>query len=169
MWLYELSVWLHILAACAWIGGMAFLVFVVVPLLRRPDLSKVAAAFVQKSGERFRILGWTCLGILVATGSFNMWIRGIHWSSFFDGTYAQNPSARALAWKLLLVAAVLVVSAIHDFYVGPRATRLWEADPTSAEAKRARRQASRYGRINGTLALIIVLLAVFIVRGIPLG
>lgn len=163
--LYQLSVYVHILAACAWVGGMAFLVVVVVPLLRRKELSSVAAAFVQKSGERFRTLGWICLGTLVATGTLNMWFRRIAWSSFFDGSFAKNPIARPLAVKLLLVALVLAVSAFHDFYVGPRATALWQKDPTSREALKARKQAAMFGRINGTLSLIIVLLAVFIVRG----
>lgn len=163
--LYELSVYVHILAACAWVGGMAFLVVVIVPLLRGQELSEVAAAFVQRSGERFRTLGWICLGTLVLTGTFNMWFRGIHWADFFDGAFVHNPIARPLALKLLLVAGVLAVSAFHDFYVGPRATRLWKQDPGSDEAKRARKRAALFGRVNGTLSLIIVLLAVFVVRG----
>lgn len=164
-YLYEFSVWLHILAACAWVGGMFFLVVVIVPLLRRPELSQVAAAFVQRSGERFRTLGWICLATLVGTGTFQMYFRGIHWSDFFNGNFAQSPVARPLAYKLVLVALVLLLSAIHDFYVGPRATLLWNKDPASAEAKRARKQAAMFGRINGTLSLLIVLLAVFVVRG----
>lgn len=163
--LYELLVWIHILAACAWIGGMAFLVLIVVPLLRSPEFGPVAARFVQRSGERFRTIGWICLGTLVATGAFNMWFRGIAWVSFFDGTFAQSPVARPLAIKLVLVAVVLGVSAYHDFVVGPRATRLWREDPHSEATRRARKQAATYGRINGTLSLLIALLAVFVVRG----
>lgn len=163
--LYGLSVWLHILAASIWIGGMAFLVFVIVPLLKKPELGAVASAFVQSSGERFRVLGWICLGTLLATGALNMWFRGIAWSSFFDGSFKESPMARTLAMKLGLVAAVLLVSAVHDFRVGPRATALWQQDPKSEAATRARKKAALYGRVNGMLSLLIVLLAVFLARG----
>lgn len=163
--LYQLSVWLHVLAACIWIGGMAFLVLVVVPLLRRPELRAVAPGLVRGAGERFRTVGWICLGTLVVTGTFNMWFRGILWSSFLDGSFAQHPMARPLALKLLLVAAVLALSAFHDFRVGPRAARLMEEKPDSPEAAQARRSASRYGRLNGMLSLLILLLAIFVVRG----
>lgn len=163
--LYELSVWLHILAACAWVGGMVFLVGVVVPLLRKKELAQVAAAFVEQSGERFRTLGWICLGILVVTGTINMAFRGIHWADFFNGQFAQNPIARPLALKLLLVACVLAVSAVHDFWIGPRAARLWRENPDSEETRRARKRAANFGRVNGTLSIVIVLLAVFVVRG----
>lgn len=163
--LYDLSVWIHILAAATWIGGMAFLVFVIVPLLRMPEYRERAAALVHRSGLKFRAVGWICLGTLIITGTFNMWFRGLHWADFFNGSYAQNPVARALGLKLLLVAGVLAVSAVHDFYVGPRATLLWQNDPSSKEAMRFRRQAAMLGRVNALLALAIVFLAVALVRG----
>mgnify|MGYP001337598885 CR=1 FL=1 len=163
-WLYPISVWVHVLAACAWVGGMVFLVVVLVPQLKRAD-PKLAAALVDGSGRRFRALGWVCLAALLVTGTLNMHIRGIRWGAFFDGTFAQNPIARPLAVKLLLFALVLALSAVHDFFIGPRATRAWLHDPQSGEAKVMRRRASLFGRVNGLLALAIVLLAVLVARG----
>ncbi|MBL8957987.1 MAG: DUF4149 domain-containing protein [Myxococcaceae bacterium] len=164
LWAYELSVWLHVLAACAWVGGMVFLVVVLVPVVKRGDAA-LAAALIEGSGRRFRTLGWVCLGTLLATGTLNMHFRGIHFGDFFDGSFAQNPVARPLALKLLLFAAVLALSAVHDFLVGPRATAAWRRAPSSPEARAGRRQASLFGRVNGVLALLIVLLAVFVARG----
>lgn len=163
--LYLISVWLHVLAAMTWVGGMAFLVFVMVPLLRMPEYRERAAELVRRSMLKFRVVGWACLGTLIVTGSYNMWVRGLRWSSFFDGSYQQNPIARALGLKLLLVAAVLVVSAVHDFYIGPRATLLWSQAPDSAGALRFRKLAGMFGRVNALLALAIVYLAVMLVRG----
>ena len=54
--LYLLSVWIHILAATVWIGGMSFLVLVVVPWLRRGGRVE-AAVFLRETGERFRNVG----------------------------------------------------------------------------------------------------------------
>lgn len=163
--LYLVSVWLHILAATVWIGGMAFLVLVVVPLIRNPESRPWAATFIMRSGLKFRTVGWVCFGLLIATGAFNMWFRGLRWGAFFTGEYRDNPIAVALFYKLLLVGAVLVISAVHDFWLGPRAAQIWEQHPDSAEATRFRKLASRMGRANALLALAIVFLAVCVVRG----
>ncbi len=74
---------------------------------------------------------------------------------------------RALGVKLLLVAVILVFSALHDFLIGPRATALGRADPTSPEAIRVRRQASWIGRLNLLLGLVVIALGVVLVRGWP--
>ena len=74
--LYLLSVWIHILAAMAWIGGMFFLVLVVVPWLRAGNRAN-AGAFLRETGQRFRSVGWSCFAILTVTGTFNLYARGV--------------------------------------------------------------------------------------------
>lgn len=162
--LYILSVWLHILAASLWIGGMAFLVLVMVPVLRQSTLGQQAAIFVHQTGVRFRAVGWVALGLLFVTGWYNMSQRGLAWHQVLRGGEA-NLVGRALAIKLILFALVLAVSAYHDFRIGPRATEAWKKDPNGAEALRYRKQAATFGRINALLALGILWLAVLLVRG----
>jgi putative copper resistance protein D len=164
---YVLSVWLHILAAATWLGGMLFLALAVVPLLRRPEYQGIAAPLVHWLGVRFRWVGWICLGLLVLSGTFNLIYRGYGWDDVWSGRLWQGPFGQALGIKLFLVAVILVLSAVHDFRIGPRATALWQANPASAEARRLRRQASWIGRLNLILALIVVALAVILVRGWP--
>ena len=164
--LYLVSVWLHILAATTWIGGMLFLVLVVVPWLRRGGRA-AGAAFLRETGERFRSVGWACFAIVLVTGSFNLWVRGVRIGSFFNAAWRETPFGRAVLWKLGVFAVVLAVSAYHDFVIGPRATRALAADPRSAEAEALRRRASLLGRINAVLAFVLVALAVFLVRGWP--
>lgn len=163
--IYYLSVWVHILAATVWIGGMGFIVLVVVPLLRQPSSREWAATFLHRSGLRFRTVGWICLGLLVGTGAVNMWFRGLRWGDLLAGRLENNPALRALACKLVLVAIVLAVSAFHDFYVGPKATELLQHAPGSPAAARFRRRASMLGRVNALLSLMILFLAVLLARG----
>ena len=61
--MYTISVYLHILAACAWIGAMLFFVWVVVPWLRDPRTAKSVPLFLQIAGTRYRYFGWVSLGI----------------------------------------------------------------------------------------------------------
>ncbi|MFQ5795545.1 MAG: hypothetical protein ACE5JP_10915 [Candidatus Bipolaricaulia bacterium] len=70
--LYLLSVWLHILAAAIWIGGMVFLALILVPVTRRPEHRGIAVSLIHWTGVRFRWVGWICLGLLLLSGIFNL-------------------------------------------------------------------------------------------------
>ncbi len=100
---------------------------------------------------RFRALGWWAIGVLLLTGLLNPRLRG--W--WID-------TGHALAWKLGLVAFMLVVSAVHDFVIGPRAGR---AAPGSPEAMTLRRRAAWAARINALAAVGLVVAAVQLARG----
>lgn len=164
--LYLVSVWIHILAATVWIGGMLFLVLVVVPWLRQGDRVN-AATFLRETGQRFRNVGWTCLGILLVTGTFNLWVRGVRLSDFTSAEWLSSPFGETVLVKLVAFAMVLMVSIIHDFVVGPRATAIIAEAPRSPQAQGARRRASLLGRANVILALILVAAGVMLVRGTP--
>jgi len=163
---YLVSVWLHILAAMTWIGGMAFLVLVVVPWLRAGNRAE-AGRLLRETGARFRTVGWTCFAILTATGTYNLWVRGVRFSSFTDAAWLRSDFGHSVVSKLGVFVAVLVMSAIHDFIVGPGATTAILRDPKSAEAETSRKRASYMGRANVLLALVLVALAVTLVRGCP--
>jgi len=156
---YVASVYLHILAAATWVGGIIFLVVVVVPALRRapnPELLREAVF-------RFRTVGWIAFAVLLATGLYNLHVRGIGWSELTAPGYRASPSGKALLIKLASFAVVLVLQAVHDFSIGPRALAALEQG--SPEAQRLRKQAGWIGRVNGLITLVIVLCAVIVVRG----
>jgi len=164
--LYLLSVWIHIMAAMVWTGGMLFLVLVAVPWLRKGPREQ-AAAFLHETGTRFRNVGWICFLLLAITGTFNLWFRGVRLADFGHAEWLCSPFGRTITLKLGLFFAVLVVSAVHDFIVGPRATQALQRAPHSTRAHAARRRASLLGRTNVLLALLIVAAAVMLVRGVP--
>lgn len=164
--LYVFSVWLHILAATTWVGGMAFLVLVVVPYLRKTDRQR-GAALLRDTGMRFRNVGWTCFAIVLVTGTFNLSMRGVHLSDLTQLAWLGSETGRAVVLKLSLFVLVLVLSGVHDFVIGPAATRAIEKDPQSSEAERYRKAASWMGRGTALLALGLVFAGVVIVRGWP--
>jgi len=164
--LYFLSVYLHILAAMVWIGGMIFLGIVLVPVVRKPFLRSRAAELLRWTGERFRYVGWVTICTLLVTGTFNVAYR-FGWAGLVSRDLWAGGFGRILAVKLILVGVILLLSAIHDFYVGPRATEILQQNPASPEAGRIRRQASWFGRVNLLLSLAVVFLAIMLVRGLP--
>lgn len=164
---YLLAVWLHILAAVTWIGGMFFLVLVVVPWLRGGGGGVDAARFLRETGTRFRNISWVCFAIVVATGSYALWMRGVRFSSFADPDWLASSFGRLVLLKLSVFTTVLVVSIVHDLVIGPRATEAIAADPRSDAAAAMRRRASLLARANVLLALLLVAIGDLLVRGWP--
>ena len=162
---YFLSVWLHIMAAVVWVGGTLFLVIVLAPAFRRAEFRGIAAALIRFTALRFRWVGWVCFSLFVFTGIVNLAARGIGLKELRDAAFWQGSFGRTLAIKLMCVAAILVISAFHDFFLGPRAASAWESDAGSVETLRLRRQAVHLGRLNLLLALMVILLGVMLVRG----
>lgn len=122
--IYLLSVWLHIIAAVVWIGGTIFLAGVLLPAIRRPEFAQVGVPLIRATAHRFRFVGWLCFGVFVLTGSVNLWFRGIGWTELQSGHFWQGSFGTALASKLILVAVIISLSALHDFFIGPRAAAM---------------------------------------------
>jgi len=144
--IYLASVWLHILAAMTWAGGMVAFVVLVMPYFRgRPEESR--QAFLDWFGPRFERVSWLCLAILVITGTFNLWVRGVQLSDFLRAEWRATSFGTALQWKLGLVVLATVLSATH--------ARL-----------RSKAQARWLGRSLLIIGLAIIALAVTLVRAI---
>ena len=160
--LYYANVTVHVLAAMFWLGGMFFIAAVGAPVLRTLEPALRARIFTLL-GERFRAAGWWSIAILIVTGTLNLHFRGIlRWPVLGDAAFWQGRYGLALAWKLGGVAAMVVVSALHDFVLGPAAARL---EAGSAAALRARRRAAWLARANALFGLVVVIAAVRLARG----
>ncbi len=162
--LYFANVTVHVLAAMFWLGGMFFLAVVGAPALRAVEPPALRQQLFQELGVRFRTAGWWAIAVLLVTGAINLHYR--HWLQW-DGLLG-NPDfwrtgqGHTLAVKLVAVAAMVGVSAVHDFVTGPRAGR---ARPGSPEALRLRRRAALLARANAILGLVVVIAAVRLARG----
>ena len=101
--------------------------------------------------------------MLLVTGVLNLHFRGqLSWGTLGAGVFWVSPYGRALAWKLIFVAGIVIASAYHDFALGPAASR---AEPGSDEAKALRKRAAWVGRINAVLSVLLIIAAVRLTRG----
>jgi uncharacterized membrane protein len=161
--LYLANVTVHVLAAMFWLGGMFFLGVVGAPALRTLEPAATRQRVFQELGVRFRSAGWWAIGILLVSGTINLYFRGWLKGEVLSSTAFWNTSVgHALALKLVAVTAMVIVSAIHDFVLGPRAGR---SAPGSPAALAYRVRAARLARVNALLGLIVVVAAVVLARG----
>jgi uncharacterized membrane protein len=165
--LYTASVFVHIVAACVWIGSMVFFAAVVVPVVRRPEYASAFGDLVRRIGGRFRTLGWTCVVILIATGIANLALRGIGVAEITTAVFWRSDFGRTLAYKLTFVLLTVLATAAHDILFGKRAMRRVARDPASDAARRSRRVASWLGRSTLLFSIAALLCAVWLVRGMP--
>lgn len=161
--LLVVSVTIHLLAMAVWVGGMLAFVLVLLPVLRDPELAPQRSLFLERAALRVRWIGWTCLALLAATGLFQ--VEALF--GFRAAATAPGSIFQVLRLKMALFAALVGFQGMHDFWIGPRATHLALADPGSPEARRWRLRASRLGRLPLVLTLVLVVLGVFLVRGLP--
>lgn len=162
-WLYQLSVWIHVLAACAWVGSMLFFSIVIVPSMRRATNLGEVRAFLMTVGERYRTFGWAALALLFATGIANLHFRGVAMADLGTADFWSAPFGHALALKLSFIALVLLATSAHDVWM--RAARSPAKEGPAAE--RYRRGAALIGRSTLVFSLVVVFFAVGLVRGLP--
>jgi copper resistance protein D len=113
----SLLIWLHLVAAISWIGGMIFLSVVLVPILKREPFASQKTLLFLAMARRFRVVVWGVIAVLVCTGPLLLHQRGIP---------IADPSRwpTILAAKLGLVTILLLLTLTHDLIIGPRVGRI---------------------------------------------
>lgn len=153
--------WLHILAAITWIGGMIFIVLILLPVLR-PSLPPVQRTLLfAKVGQRYSMISWIALAVLVVTGYFNGERRQVPWMHMTEYPYGET-----LHMKLTLVGFVIPITLVHAFYFGRRMERvaermveIGETPELAAERRRLQIGSGILSAVNLLLNIAIVLLA----------
>jgi hypothetical protein len=135
-------VWLHVVAATAWVGGLLHAGHVVAPAAARGSRDALAIL----SGAR--VVSWAAAGLLVLTGIENLRRVGL--------------GSPWLAGKILAVLLLVPLAAHRDFALLPRAARAVAAGVEPAAALRGVRVLDR---VVIVLALLVLFLAVGVARG----
>lgn len=144
-WLYLTSVFLHVIAAMTWIGGMVLFVAAVMPWMRtlaEADRQRLLHDF----GRRFGRVMWTTFALMAVTGAINLWLRGVTVTNLLDPVWRATPFGRLIVLKIALFVAATLVGLAHERKVTPR-------------------QARWLGRLSLALSLVMVAAAVLMVRG----
>jgi len=116
--LQALILWLHLLAAITWIGGLVFQVLVVFPTLARDALTAEWLRFALSLEARFRVILWPAVGMALFTGLVNLmnvWYTTVVTTGSIAPTFVP-----LLHVKLALVIGMLAVQAVQQLLIYPR-------------------------------------------------
>ncbi|OFX59533.1 MAG: hypothetical protein A2066_11160 [Bacteroidetes bacterium GWB2_41_8] len=152
---YLISVFVHVICAAFWIGGMLFIPLVLVPGIM-PQPNRVL--LLHKTGIKFRFYGWLAIIILILTGSLNIYFRGLPFTVEF---FTTSNFGKLLSIKLALFVLMLLISGIHDFYIGMKSID----EMQQSSGNKFKMLARWTGMLNLLLSLIIAFLGVAISRG----
>jgi len=150
---HAIVLWIHILAAVAFIGPQIFLVFAAMPALRTIADVEVRARASRMMTSRFGMLGGTALVVLLITGIMNY-------------TYANSrhdlDAKRyfiALQIKLTLVAVVVVLTILHGAVFGRRLQQMQERGASETELAQTRQWSMLLSLATLAASIIILLCA----------
>lgn len=163
--LYLISVFIHLLSMIVWLGGMAFIAMILIPVTREHIFRTFSSDLIRRTGERFRIIAWVCLMLLLASGISMIGARGYVWQDLITGRLFEGTFGLIFAHKLTLFGLILIISGVHDFYLGPKAAFLMSENTMQSSSGKYRKLTSWAGRFNMLLGLIVVMLGVLLVRG----
>ncbi len=134
--------WLHVIAAMTYVGGMIFLAAALVPFARKLD-PEIRGKIISGTGKKFRVLSWIAIALLIISG-FAM--LGIREQTSLIGSYGP------LNWKLGIFALMILLTFLHDWVIGSRSSR----DPGDINL---RLFSSWTGRLMLLLGLLVIWLA----------
>lgn len=113
-----LILWLHVLGALVWVGGISFQALILFPILRHREVTVEQLRFGLRLEVRFRRFMWPAVGVVLFTGLanlLNVWqatvMQGIRLPASFMGF---------LSCKLVCVLGIVLIQAGQQWLIHPR-------------------------------------------------
>ncbi len=158
-WVYILSVFIHVVAACMWIGGMLFLILAFIPSIKKhPD----KVSLIADVSLKYRTLGAIAIVVLLITGILQLEYRGVQWTVEYFTTTAFGKMA---GLKIILFVLIAIISLVHDYYLGTRAIETWKNQPDHPKTTKLRTLSRLLGRVSFVFALVAAWLGIILARG----
>jgi len=142
--------YLHVVGAVVWIGGLAYQAHVLLPAARRGAVAPFADA-----ARRARPVAWTAIGVVVLTGFYNVTQLGDL------ARVMESGAGLMLAGKFILVILAIALTSQRDF---AQLTLLNAAVTSGGDPSRALRAIARLDRVVLLLALVVIYLGLAISR-----
>ena len=161
--MYPVLVLIHVISAITWLGGMLFLAMVMVPLARRN--SDIGFGTLRSAAEKFVPIAWAAKIVLAGSGAYLAWeYWNVRPETFFTGS---THFIDYLQRKTGIFLIVIILSLVHDFWLGPRMMDRLDAARSSGAplpTGPGRLFVQWAARVNLVLVIWIVAFAVWMTR-----
>ena len=125
---------MHIVSAVVWLGGMLFLVMVMLPIARqamRPEGLREGLDILWAAAGKFLPVIWTAMFLLGLSGGYLAWE---HWGIRPEVFLSEGGRfLNILQAKTILFAIVVPLSMMHDFWLGPKIMERLDAARASGQ------------------------------------
>jgi uncharacterized membrane protein len=148
--------WLHILGVAMWVGPQFFLFIAAVPAVRTIDDTAARARVMRKISTRFGWMAWAALLLIVLTGISNLFQLGA--DTAIDLGSPDYRWYHVFTFKMVLMGAMVILTAVHTFVIGPRQLALMESGESGGEAVRMRRVSIALSSVALLLSIVVVFL-----------
>jgi putative copper resistance protein D len=135
---------IHALAASIWLGGMFFIALVAVPILRKIESPTKRSEILSATARRFRIISWIAILVLLVTGFLNAINRGVIMDLISTGAFFSSYFGKVITVKVVLILIMAVLSAIHDFLLGPQLTNLMSSSLSNQNSLQSLKRRRKY-------------------------
>jgi uncharacterized membrane protein len=142
--------WLHVVGAVVWVGGLAYQSHVLLPLGRRGEVATFAEA-----ARRARPVTWTAISVVVLTGFYNITRLGP------IERVMESGAGLMVVGKFILVIAMAAIMGQRDF---AQVTLLRAALTSGGDPQPALRSITRMDRVILLIALVVIYLGLAISR-----
>ena len=160
----SIIIWIHLLAACIWIGGSIFIGMILAPMLKTLGNSiEDRLVLMIKVGRRFNKFAFPSFLILIFSGIYNSRIFFEYPNNFLVSDYGL-----LLLIKIILVVITSIFYFIHIRSFGKDIENKILENNELLDVKKIRLRIINYGRIIVILSILILLCAAFLDSGIRL-
>ena len=166
--MYQAAVAVHILSAVVWLGGMLFLVMVMLPAVRivmQSGRPRTRLDVLRDATKRFLPLAWAAIVLLGLSGAYLAWEHwGIRPGVLFtdSGRFMHILQAKSLSFLI-----VVLLSLMHGFWLGTKILeKLDQARASGQELPQSlgRKVVRMTAGMNLLAVLAILFLAVWMIR-----
>lgn len=146
-----LILWLHLLAAVVWLGGLLFQSHILLPMLKGNGHAALGARVLRRA----RPLTWIAASLVLVTGFYNLTRLGL-------SVLTETSVGTLLAVKIFLVIVALWLLAHRDFGLVARLARELDSGRDGARELRA---IAWFDRVVVLLGAAVLYLGLAVSRG----
>jgi len=149
MELLTIATFVHLLAACTWLGGMIYINLIFMPMLKTVEPA-AAGRLVRENGTRFPKLAWASVVLLIITGMMLLNRNAVFDFSTDYGTF--------LTLKLSTILIMITIGLYITFLLYPKLMKLAPKDgeAPSMDFVSLQKRLPLLARINMILGILVL-------------